>query len=68
MYSIGIVGKGFVGSAVAHGFSQAVGYDADIKIYDKDPSKCTKHFRRSCHFICILFLFLYLRHLIRMVL
>ena len=40
MYSIGIVGKGFVGSAVAHGFSQAVGYDAEIRIYDKDPSKC----------------------------
>ena len=40
MYRIGIVGKGFVGAAVAHGFSQGVGYDCDIKIYDKDPSRC----------------------------
>lgn len=36
---IGIIGKGFVGSAVAHGFSQACGYNAQIKIYDKDPSR-----------------------------
>ncbi len=38
-YKIGIIGKGFVGSAVAHGFSSAVGYDARILIYDKDPKK-----------------------------
>ena len=39
MYRIGVIGKGFVGSAVAHGFSQGVGYDAEVKIYDKDPSR-----------------------------
>ncbi|MBM22941.1 MAG: hypothetical protein CMD78_01585 [Gammaproteobacteria bacterium] len=39
MYKIGIIGRGFVGSAVAHGFSQGVAYDSEIKIYDKDPSK-----------------------------
>ena len=39
MYRIGVIGKGFVGSAVAHGFSEGVGYDAEVKIYDKDPSK-----------------------------
>jgi len=39
MYSIGIVGRGFVGSAVAHGFSEAVGYKANIYVYDKDPSR-----------------------------
>lgn len=39
MYKIGIVGKGFVGSAVAHGFSESVGYKAEIRIHDKDPSK-----------------------------
>lgn len=38
-YIIGVIGKGFVGSAVAHGFSQAAGYNADVKIYDKDPSR-----------------------------
>ena len=37
MKRIGIIGKGFVGSAVANGFSAAVGYKADVKIYDKDP-------------------------------
>ena len=39
MYRIGIIGRGFVGSAVAHGFSQGVAYDSEIKIHDKDPSK-----------------------------
>ena len=34
---IGIIGKGFVGSAVAHGFSDQTGYSAQIKIYDTDP-------------------------------
>lgn len=34
---IGIIGKGFVGSAVAHGFSAQTGYSAEIRIYDKDP-------------------------------
>ncbi len=33
---IGIVGNGFVGSAVAFGFSPNVGCDADVRIYDKD--------------------------------
>ena len=42
---IGIIGKGFVGSAVAQGFSQAVGYDAEILIYDKDPLKCQNSLR-----------------------
>lgn len=39
MFKIGIIGKGFVGSAVAHGFSSNVGYEADIRIYDKEKSK-----------------------------
>ena len=37
MYKIGVVGKGFVGSAVAHGFSESVGYRAEIRVFDKDP-------------------------------
>ena len=40
MYKIGIIGKGFVGSAVSNGFSPNTGYNnASIKIYDKDESK-----------------------------
>ena len=39
MYKIGIIGKGFVGSAVAHGFSNSVGYQADIRVYDKEKNK-----------------------------
>ncbi len=38
---IGIIGKGFVGSAVQFGFSSSVGVDAEIKVYDKDQSKST---------------------------
>lgn len=41
MYNIGIIGSGFVGTAVAHGFSAAVGYDANIFIYDKNPLRAT---------------------------
>jgi len=37
MHKIGIIGNGFVGSAIAHGFS----LHADIKIYDIDPSRST---------------------------
>lgn len=35
---IGIIGKGFVGSAVAHGFSHQTSYRANIKIYDINPA------------------------------
>ena len=38
---IGIIGKGFVGSAVQFGFSPNVGCNADVKVYDKDISKST---------------------------
>lgn len=37
--SIGIIGKGFVGSAVAHGFSHQTSYGASIKIYDVNPER-----------------------------
>jgi len=39
--SIGIIGKGFVGTAVQYGFSPEAGCDADIKAYDIDPTKST---------------------------
>jgi len=43
--NIGVIGRGFVGTAVAHGFSPSVGYDAEVRVYDKDPTKkgCELH-------------------------
>ena len=38
MYKIGIIGNGFVGNAVAKGFSEEFNYQAEIRIYDKNPS------------------------------
>ena len=39
MKKIGIIGSGFVGAAVEFGFSAQTGCDAQVKIYDKNPSK-----------------------------
>ena len=39
MQKIGIIGRGFVGSAVEFGFSPNTGCDAEVRVYDKDPSK-----------------------------
>ncbi len=36
---IGIIGRGFVGSAVQFGFSPNTGCDAQVRAYDKDPNK-----------------------------
>ena len=44
---IGIVGNGFVGSAVRYGFSPNVGVDADVKVYDKDPNKSTHSLKEA---------------------
>ena len=41
MKKIGIVGRGFVGSAVQFGFSAETGCDAEVRVYDKDPLKST---------------------------
>ena len=41
MKKIGIIGKGFVGSAVEFGFSAQTGCDAELRVYDKDESKST---------------------------
>jgi len=38
---IGIIGFGFVGSAVRFGFSPNTGCDAEIKVFDKDKNKST---------------------------
>ncbi len=37
--NIGIIGRGFVGSAVANGFSPSTGFEGDLRIYDKDKSR-----------------------------
>ncbi len=40
--NIGIIGFGFVGSSVAYGFSPQTGFDsATLRVYDKDPARCT---------------------------
>lgn len=39
MKRIGIIGRGFVGSAVEFGFSAQTGCDAEVRIYDKNPTK-----------------------------
>jgi len=39
MKNIGIIGKGFVGSAVQFGFSPNTGCDAKVKVYDKNPNR-----------------------------
>jgi len=41
MYTIGVIGNGFVGSAVISGFSL---HSKDIKIYDVDPQRSTHSF------------------------
>tara|TARA_R110002167_G_scaffold97154_1_gene256676 strand:+ start:795 stop:1640 length:846 start_codon:yes stop_codon:yes gene_type:complete len=41
MKRIGIIGRGFVGSAVEFGFSAQTGCDTELRSYDKDPVKST---------------------------
>jgi nucleotide sugar dehydrogenase len=41
MKKIGIIGRGFVGTAVEYGFSAQTGCDAELRSYDKDPTKST---------------------------
>tara|TARA_R110001583_G_scaffold182466_3_gene340460 strand:- start:473 stop:1354 length:882 start_codon:yes stop_codon:yes gene_type:complete len=38
---IGVVGNGFVGGAVKFGFSPQTGCDAEVRVYDINPSKST---------------------------
>ncbi len=40
-FDIGVIGKGFVGNAVALGFSAGTGYKSKVRIYDKDPTRST---------------------------
>lgn len=38
---IGIIGKGFVGSAAANGFSSNTGFDGELRIFDPMPERST---------------------------
>lgn len=57
-YRVGIIGGGFVGSAVAFGFSSGNNHDFEIKIYDVDPDKSTHTFEQVATqsdyiFVCV---------------
>lgn len=57
MKHIGIIGRGFVGSAVEFGFSPQTGcYDVSVKIYDKDPSKSVNTLEETVNDSDIIFL------------
>ena len=56
MKKIGIIGKGFVGSAVEFGFSAQTGGDSEVRIYDKDPSKSTHSLEETVNKSDIIFL------------
>jgi UDPglucose 6-dehydrogenase len=53
MQTVGIIGGGFVGNAVAHGFRRVTG----VKVYDVDPDKATHHFNEVAEqdfvFVCV---------------
>ena len=39
--NIGVIGKGFVGSAVEFGFSPSTGCEATVRSYDIDPRRAS---------------------------
>jgi len=53
MRNVGVIGNGFVGSAVANGFSLC----ANVKVYDKDPDRSLNSFSEIAEseyiFICV---------------
>jgi len=54
--NIGIIGRGFVGSAVQHGFSPNVGCDAEVRVYDKDPTKSLNSIDETVNFSNFVFI------------
>jgi|TARA_R110002110_G_scaffold84193_2_gene218703 UDPglucose 6-dehydrogenase len=46
-YNVGVIGGGFVGSAVAFGFGSSNSYDFEVKVYDLDPNKSTHSFEET---------------------
>ena len=43
-FRVGVLGGGFVGSAVAFGFGSSNGHQFDVKVYDTDPTRSTHSF------------------------
>jgi len=56
MKKIGIIGKGFVGSAVEFGFSAQTGCDAELRTYDIDPTKSTHALKETVNESEVIFL------------
>ena len=54
--NIGIIGKGFVGSAVEHGFSCNSKFKAIIRVYDKNPILSTHSLSETINHSEIIFL------------
>ena len=65
MKKIGIIGRGFVGTAVEFGFSAQTGCNAEIRAYDKNPSKSI-HTLKKQSMSQILYFYLFQRRLIQM--
>jgi len=54
--NIGVIGNGFVGSAVRFGFSSQTGCDATVRVYDKDKSKSLNTLEETINESDIIFL------------
>ena len=46
-FRVGVIGGGFVGSAVAFGFGSSNSHDFDVKVYDIDPNKSSHSFQET---------------------
>lgn len=57
-YNVGVIGGGFVGSAVAFGFGSSNSHDFNVRIYDIDPNKSTHNLQDTVEnsdfiFLCL---------------